>query len=117
MSLIYFVMAVYFDHILAHNRGTSLPFYFPLQPSFWCRSCSKKHLKKKIVLGTKNSTVITGGTNKIRNTTLNTASEEKRMIKLLEKDNTPCSGVRIVGLSKTFKNYGILCRNSKDGDV
>ena len=39
----------YLDHTLASNRGTSYPFYFTVQPSYWksvFNGCFKKNSKK-----------------------------------------------------------------------
>lgn len=41
VSFIYYILALYFDAILSHNRGAALPLYFPLMPSYWFPSCKK----------------------------------------------------------------------------
>jgi hypothetical protein len=38
------------------------------------------------------------------NKSINTANEEKKMIKMLEREKAECKGVRIIGLSKTYHN-------------
>ena len=46
------------------------------------------------------------------NKSINTATEEKKMIKMLEREKAECKGVRIIGLSKTYHNYTpTFCRD------
>lgn len=41
-------------------------------------------------------------------TPISTAYEEKRLIKMMENEKQPCDGVRIMGLSKTYRGVSIF---------
>ena len=39
--VMYSLLTFYFDHVIPSEFGTALPFYFPLQPSYWKSSGRK----------------------------------------------------------------------------
>eukprot|EP00599_Poterioochromonas_sp_BG-1_P016760 CAMPEP_0173165656 /NCGR_PEP_ID=MMETSP1105-20130129/21518_1 /TAXON_ID=2985 /ORGANISM="Ochromonas sp., Strain BG-1" /LENGTH=1579 /DNA_ID=CAMNT_0014086689 /DNA_START=11 /DNA_END=4746 /DNA_ORIENTATION=+ len=42
-AFLYGILAFYLDKVLPSEFGTSLPFYFPLMPSYWCGTSSGHH--------------------------------------------------------------------------
>jgi ATP-binding cassette subfamily A (ABC1) protein 5 len=109
ISAIYLIVALYFDTVLSHNRGTSQPFYFFLKPSYWFKFCDKEYNKPAKI---RKASFNPGG-DISSNRTINTALEEKNMIKMLEREKAECNGIRIVGLSKTYSTpKGICCCKS-----
>ena len=45
--VMYSLLTFYFDHVIPSEFGTALPFYFPLQPSYW-KSSGGFSKKKKV---------------------------------------------------------------------
>lgn len=39
-ALLYLIIALYVDVVLPGEYGVSLPWYFPLAPSYWRKSCN-----------------------------------------------------------------------------
>lgn len=105
ITTVYFILAWYFDNVLASNRGNSAHPLFLFKPSYWF----SKFLKPKQVMR-KASIFNEKHTNKIR---VDTAQEEKRMVQAMEKAKEECTGLRICGLSKTFPG-GLLSDNKDD---
>ncbi len=115
----YLLVAWYFDNVLSSNRGASAPPYFFLKPTYWFPNCFKstnrQNPKKRKLSFT--SLEFSLGSKSPRKT----SKEEKRVVKELEHDNVPCTGVRILGLSKTFKIFSLsemlfgCCKKSASG--
>ncbi len=103
-------MAWYFDHVLASNRGTSEPFYFFLKPTFWFSSCLRKYRTQKSTISKhrKSSFTSIDISSTHHKSPISTAYEEKRLIKMMESEKQPCEGVRIMGLSKTYRPISIF---------
>ena len=93
--LVFAILTWYCDNVVESNRGNSLPFYFFLMPSYWGYDSSKRKLKTTI--------------DDLRNPSYNIRDEEesvsKERLRVLKNsaNNEPAFGMRIKGLSKTFK--------------
>jgi hypothetical protein len=88
ISLMYVIIAWYFDHVLASNRGTAEPFYFFLKPTFWFSSCLKKYRTQKssVPKHRKSSFTSIDISSAHHKTPISTAYEEKRLIKMMENE-------------------------------
>jgi hypothetical protein len=47
ITVMYGILAWYFDSILEHNRGDPKPWYFPIDPSYWLPFLRLGSLTKK----------------------------------------------------------------------
>ncbi len=45
-AVLYGALAWYLDKVFPSEFGTSLPWYFPLSPSYWCGGCAKKKSRR-----------------------------------------------------------------------
>ena len=78
VSFFYYILALYFDGIFSHNRGTALPLYFPLMPSYWFPSCkTSQNLSKAKSRKRSTFKFVEESTS---SKSLNLAKEEKKLV-------------------------------------
>lgn len=95
ISFLYGFLAWYFDNFLPKNRGVTRSFLFFLQPSFWFPSVFGQTDVLKAYNGPPLSVVKDKVTNEDRKSIL----EDEKSGKTIE-----VNGVRVLGLSKTYKS-------------
>jgi len=93
-TLFYFLLAWYFDKVLASNSGKGEAWLFFLRPSYWL---PKLEARK----GARKASAFVERASKI-DFSVDTAQEEEKFVKMLEHQKEPNTGLRIVGLGKTF---------------
>lgn len=93
-TLFYFLLAWYFDKVLASNSGKGEAWLFFLRPSYWL---PKLEVKK----GNRKASAFVERASKI-DFSIDTAQEEEKFVKMLEHQKEPNAGLRIVGLGKTY---------------
>lgn len=104
LMTIYVILLWYFDHVISSNRGTNERFYFFLTPKYWetvfCkkRALERKRLQKQTNLMQSLEYADLGKTD------VSVIQERDKVIEDV-KDGTPCDGLRVINLKKTFKKY------------
>eukprot|EP00357_Protocruzia_adherens_P001361 CAMPEP_0115019368 /NCGR_PEP_ID=MMETSP0216-20121206/29400_1 /TAXON_ID=223996 /ORGANISM="Protocruzia adherens, Strain Boccale" /LENGTH=942 /DNA_ID=CAMNT_0002390821 /DNA_START=13 /DNA_END=2841 /DNA_ORIENTATION=- len=98
------VLAWYCDHIVESNRGKADPFYFPFTKRYWSRGYEGKRLTRRKSSG--------GGMPETQGS--ETAQQERERVLELDKMNAECTGMRLVGVSKTYRKYPCGIKSRKD---
>jgi len=88
----------YWDNVLSMNRGVGNGWFFFLNPRFWCP-------KSKGAKGTREECDLSS-IKMVKSVSLNTAVQEKKNVIMEEQkdDFDDVDGIRVLGLSKTFKS-------------
>jgi len=105
---IFLILAWYFDHVIAANRGTGARPYFFLTPVYW--GCKKRKINRKIT----SSVVSRANLDEEESHGLDSAKYEKMKVVQRVHDNIECKGVRIAGLAKTYRRYPFGITSDKD---
>ena len=110
-TILFGILAWYFDHILSHNRGKSLTPYFFFTSSYWC---PKRKNKIKKTFKKKKGEILIDEDNEIY--LQNIEMERKKVEENLE-NGVKTDGIRIYNLSKIFRNYSSCFKSKYDVDA
>lgn len=97
-SLLFFVLAWYFDNVLAGEHGSPRPWYFFVSPDYWGIRRKKRDL------------VDISGRNLLRDEKGYDSDVEKEAEDVFMKDS---AAIRVLDLSKTYRK-GIFCKSKED---
>jgi ABC-type multidrug transport system ATPase subunit len=113
--LVYWVITWYFDHVMPNNRGRTHPYLFFLSWSYWF---GRKHSVVEFAPNSRsrsNSSVDRYEQNMQKEGSYkDSILEEKYQILEDERQNVQWDGLRIIGLTKSYRKYPFGCKSSSD---
>ncbi|EGR29336.1 hypothetical protein IMG5_158040 [Ichthyophthirius multifiliis] len=112
LSILIFLMALYFDHVMPSNRGSSESAFFFFKKSFWSCLFRKKYYKQNFLKQSENHLDF----NYSENENLDTVSQEKKRVQQNHDQKSSVKGIRVLGLGKSYTK-SLLGRKSKDDVV
>ena len=104
------LLAWYCDHTIASNRGTGDSLLFFLTPKYWgCRRSKGNRISSRGALSRSSS--VLDAEQKIA---ADSVEAEKAKVQKRSQDGVPALGIRIEGVSKTYKKYPFGIKSKKD---
>jgi len=107
--VIFTVLIIYMDHVIAHNRGSGAGPLFFLQKSFWRSSNKTRRVKKRISEAPEDSD------NESLDGNIDTVAREKEKVIRHNDQGTEARGIRISNLSKVYRQS--MCGRRSKNDV
>lgn len=108
--VIFTVLIIYMDHVIAHNRGSGSGPLFFLQKSFWRSNNSPRRVKRRISEGPQDAS-----DSESLEGNIDTVAREKERVVRHNDQGLEAKGIRISNLSKTYRQN--LCGRRSKNDV
>ena len=111
-------MWIYFDHVLASNRGVAYRFYYFLEKKYWMSLIPDRFIKKveDEKAGKKKRPYTDQDLGELQDTseTMNSVKKEKNKVIENHENNVFADGIRIMNIQKTYKKLPFGMTSAKD---